>query len=262
MPKANDYPSNKFIKLMFIGASGAGKTGALTPLLADGYTLRIIDLDGGLDALINHTKEVDPKYLDQIEFQTFRDRLKMTSQGTKVDGPPRAYANALAALEKWPDDNSDPSKWGPKTILVIDSLTNLSKAAFNWAKAVDPMNKDPRRWYKTAQDLIDDLLANITSTAFETNVIVISHVELTDMKDGTVKGYPSAIGQALGPKIARNFNTLLLSETVGQGKNVKRKIKTAPTAMIDAKNPAPMRIEAEYEIHDGLSKIFKKLLAE
>jgi hypothetical protein len=153
----------------------------------------------------------------------------------------------------------DPSQWGADTICVIDSLTNLGRAAFGWAKAIDPMNKDPRRWYKTAQDLIDDFLSNITGPAFATNVIVISHVELTEMKDGTIKGFPSAVGQALGPKIGRNFNTLLLAETIGQGKNVKRKIKTVPTATIDVKNPAPMKIEAEYDVADGLSLIFKKL---
>jgi hypothetical protein len=259
MPKATDYPSAEFVKVMFIGASGAGKTGALAPLLRDGYTLKFLDMDNGLDALINIARDMGPKYLEQIEFQTFRDKLKMTAQGTKTDGPPRAYANAMAALEKWPDDQSNPAEWGPKTILVIDSLTNLGRAAFLWAKAIDPANKDPRRWYKTAQDLLDDLLANVTSEGFRTNVIVISHIELTDMKDGSVKGFPSAIGQALGPKIARNFNTLLLSETVGQGKNVKRKIKTVPTALIDAKNPASTRIDAEYNIEDGMSLIFKKL---
>ena len=244
---------------MFIGASGAGKTGALTPLVKDGYKLRIIDMDGGLDALINHVKAECPDKLSSIQYQSFRDKLKMSAQGPKPDGPPRAYANALRCLEQWPDDESDPATWGEDTICVIDSLTNMGRAAFQWAKALDPMNKDPRRWYKTAQDLIDDLLANLTSPSFNTNVIVISHIEMTETKDGMIKGYPSAVGKALGPKIARNFNTLLLSETSGSGKNVKRKIKTFPTAMIDVKNPAPMRIEAEYDIADGMSKIFREL---
>lgn len=261
MPSAADYSSSAFIKLIFIGSSGAGKTGALTSLVKDGYKLRIVDMDGGLDALINHVKDECPDKLGNIQYQTFRDKLKMTAQGTKVDGAPRAYANALTTLERWPDDNSDPAEWGADTILVIDSLTNMGRAAMLWAKAIDPANKDPRRWYKTAQDLIDDLLSNVTSPSFKTNVIVISHVELTEAKDGQIKGYPSAIGQALGPKIGRNFNTLLLSETVGQGKNVKRKIKTVPTATIDVKNPAPMKIDAEYDISDGLSLIFKKLKA-
>ena len=259
MPSASNYSSDSFIKILYIGASGAGKTGALTPLVRDGYKLRIIDLDRGLDALINHVAEIDRKLLDNIEYVSYRDKYKAAANGTKVDGPPRAYRDTLSALEKWPEDGSDPAEWGHDTILVIDSLTNLGIAAFNWCKAIDPSNRDPRRWFKNAQDLLDELLMNITSEHFRTNVIVISHIELTEQKDGTIKGFPSAIGKALGPKVGRNFNSLLLAETVGSGKNVKRRIKTVPTALIDVKNPAPMKIDAEYGIEDGLSIIFKKL---
>lgn len=259
MPSAEDHKASDYIKLLFIGNSGAGKTGALTPLVEAGYTLKIIDLDSGLDALINHVKAIDSKLLSRIEYQTFRDRMKMTATGPQVAGSPKAYVNTLTALEKWPDDQSDPAKWGEKTILVIDSLTNLGRAAFLWAKAANPASKDPRQWYKTAQDLVEDLIANVTSDGFETNVIVISHVEMVQTNEGTIKGFVSSIGKALGPKIPRFFNTLLLSETSGSGKNVKRKIKTYPTALIDLKNPAPMRIEAEYPIETGLADIFKQL---
>jgi len=256
-----DHKSSDFVKLIFIGHSGAGKTGALTPLVEAGYELRIIDLDSGLDALVNHVSEVNPKLLSSVEFESFRDRVKMTASGPAVIGSPKAYVQTLNALEKWPADGSDPAKWGARRVLVIDSLTNLGRAAFQWAKAANPTSKDPRQWYKTAQDLLEDLIANVTSDAFETNVIIISHIELIET-NGTYKGFASSIGKALGPKIPRFFNTMLLSETVGSGKNVKRRIKTLPTGLIDLKNPAPMKIEAEYDISDGLIKIFNILKAE
>jgi hypothetical protein len=258
MATLSDHKSSEFVKVLFIGNSGAGKTGALTPLVKAGYELRIIDLDSGLDALVNHVSEIDPKLLSTVQFESFRDRMKMTAAGPAVIGSPKAYVQTLNALEKWPTDGSDPAKWGPKKVLVIDSLTNLGRAAFQWARAANPMSKDPRQWYKSAQDLIEDLIANVTSDAFETNVIIISHVEMVEA-NGTVKGFASSIGKALGPKIPRFFNTMLLSETSGSGKNVKRKIKTLPTGLIDLKNPAPMKIEAEYEISDGLEQIFKIL---
>jgi hypothetical protein len=258
MPTLTDHQSSEYRKLILIGNSGAGKTGALTSLVQAGFNLRIIDLDSGLDALVNHIKLVDPALLAKIQFQTFRDKMKMTPTGTRVVGAPRAYANTLETLEKWPDDGSDPAEWGKDTVLVIDSLTNLGRAAFLWAKAVNPSTKDPRQWYKTAQDLIEDLLANVTSDEFKTNVIVISHIELTD-QNGLIKGYASAIGKALGPKLARFFNTLIISEPKGQGKTIKRMIKTFPTALIDAKNPVPAKMEAEYPIETGLADIFKVL---
>lgn len=261
MTSAADHKTSAFVKLLFIGNSGAGKTGALTSLVTAGYQLRIIDLDAGLDALFNHVAAVDPTLLKTIQYQTFRDKLKMTSIGTQVAGSPKAYVNTLSALEKWPDDDSDPAKWGEKVVFVLDSLTHLGRAAFLWAKAANPASKDPRQWYKTAQDLIQDLLANITSDSFETNVVVISHVDMVTMNDNTVRGFASSIGKALGPKIPSFFNTLLLSETSGSGKTVKRRIKTYPTSMIDLKNPAPMRIEAEYPIETGLADLFRLLKA-
>lgn len=258
MPSASTYSSSPFVKLLLIGNSGAGKTGALASLVEAGYSLKIIDMDSGLDALINHVAVIDPKLLSKIDYQSFRDRMKATSQGTKTDGPPKAYVKALQALESWPDDNSDPATWGPDTILVLDSLTNAGRAAFLWAKAMNPSSKDPRQWYKAAQDLIEDMIANLTSDSFATNVIVISHIDLVETQIG-IKGYASSIGKALGPKLPRFFNTMILSEVTGSGEKVRRRLKTVPTAFLDLKNPAPMRIESEYDIKDGMAKIVASL---
>ena len=259
MPSATEHKSSEFVKLLFIGNSGSGKTGALTSLVKSGYQLRIIDLDSGLDALINHVKDECADKLSAIQFQTFRDQMKMGPQGPKLKGAPSTYMSTLTALERWPDDQSDPAEWGPDTILVLDSLTNAGRAAFQWARATNPASKDPRQWYKAAQDLIEDLIANLTSDSFATNVIVISHIEMTETSSGMTKGYASSIGKALGPKLPRFFNTMILSELTGSGKNVKRRLKTFPTSMIDLKNPAPMRIEAEYPIETGMADIFRLL---
>ena len=258
MTSAADYQKSTYVKLLFLGNSGAGKTGALTSLVQAGYKLKIIDLDNGLDALIHHVEAIDPKLLSQIEYVSYRDQMKMTAMGPKVVGTPKAYVNVCAALEKWPDDGSDPATWGKDTFLILDSLTNAGRASFQWARAMNAASKDPRQWYKTAQDLIADLVANLTSESFATNVIVITHVDMYE-SNGLIKGIASSIGKALGPKLPRFFNTMILSETTGTGKNVKRKLKTAPTAMLDLKNPAPMKIDAEYDIEDGLAKIVEKL---
>lgn len=259
MPSAADHVKSEFVKLLFIGASGSGKTGALAPLVKAGYDLRIVDLDKGLDALIAHCQH-EGLDLSKIQYQSFRDRIKMTQQGPKVDGAPKAYVQAMQALEQW-DDGSNPAEWGKDKILVLDSLTNAGRAAFLWAKAMDPANKDPRRWYNNAQSIIEDLIANLTSDSFCTNVIVISHIELVTSEAGLTKGYASSIGKALGPKLPRFFNTMLLSEPKGFGESVKRTIKTLPTSMIDLKNPAPFKIKKEYPIETGLAEIFKELLS-
>ena len=260
MPSASDHVKDDFVKFLFIGASGAGKTGALTSLVKAGYELRIIDLDGGLDSLIAHCRHENLD-LSKIQYQSFRDKIKMTNQGPKVDGAPKAYVQAMQALERWPDDESDPASWGAEKILVLDSLTNAGRAAFQWARAMNPTTKDPRQWYSAAQAIIEDLIANLTSESFGTNVIVISHIELVTSEAGITKGYASSIGKALGPKLPRFFNTMILSEPKGFGESVKRTIKTLPTSMIDLKNPAPFKIKKEYGIENGLAEIFAELKA-
>ena len=257
MASATDYEKDEFVKFLLIGDSGSGKTGALTSLVRAGYNLRIVDMDAGLIPLIQFCKH-EQLDLSKIQYQTFRDPVKMTSAGPKVKGAPQAYIKAMSALERWPDDDSDPAEWGADTILVFDSLTNAGRAAFQWARAMNPSSKDPRQWYHAAQQIIEDLIANLTSGDFKTNVIVISHIEFSEVQ-GLSKGYVSAIGKALGPKLPRFFNTMLLCDKKVQGTKTSRMIKTVPTSVLDLKNPAPFKIQAEYPIETGLADIFKAI---
>lgn len=257
MPSAAEYTSSRFHKLLLIGNSGAGKTGALTSLVEAGYRVRILDLDQGLDALINHVKAKNPALLSQIDYMSFRDQVKMGPAGPMVVNP-KALTKSLSALDKW-EDGSEPRQWGDKTVFVLDSLTMLGRHALAWAKHANPSFKDPRLWYGPAQGVIEDTIANLTSEDFQCNVIVISHIDLREQKDGTVKGFAMAVGEALGPKIPIYFNTVVLSEPTGTGMNVKRKLKTLPTTVLDLKNPAPMKMLAEYPIETGLADIFKAL---
>ena len=59
MPALGQHQSSDIVKMLFIGPSGAGKTGALASLASAGYNLRILDMDNGLDVLANVLN--DPK---------------------------------------------------------------------------------------------------------------------------------------------------------------------------------------------------------
>ena len=258
MPALSERPSSSLVKIMLIGHSGSGKTGALTSLARAGYRIRVLDLDNGLDSLVNHVRAEEPAALERIDYMSFRDKFKVTAAGPTVQGAPRAFVNAVGALDKW-EDGTSPAEWGAETILVIDSLTNLGRAAFWWAKAQNPGAKEPRQWYFAAQSAIEDVIATATAESFATNLIIMSHIDLVEQRDGTVQGFASSIGKALGPKIPRYFNTLAAIETKGQGANVQRIIRTMPTALLTLKNPAPMKVSAEYPIATGLADLFAKL---
>lgn len=258
MPPLTDHSTSDFVKMMLIGHSGAGKTGALTSLAKAGYRIRVLDLDNGLDALVHHIKAECPEALKRIDYMSFRDSWKVGPAGPQVVGAPKAFVNAVKALDKW-EDGSVPSEWGGESILVIDSLTNLGRAAFAWAQQMNPTAKEPRQWYGAAQNALENVISTATGEDFRTNLIVMSHIDLITMPDGTTQGFATSIGKALGPKIPRYFNTLVALEAKGSGANVKRVLRTLPTGLLTLKNPAPMKVEAEYSISTGLAQLFEKL---
>lgn len=253
MPNLKDHQSAQFTKLLLIGESGSGKTGSLASLVGAGYKLRILDMDNGLDTLVSVVKRSFPDKLANVEFETIRDKYKTTPAGPLIDGVPNAFTRALGLLDKWGPLGS-PSSWGSDTICVLDSFTFFSDAAFNWASALNPTAKDKRQIYYAAQSAVENVLALLTGESFKTNVIVISHIRYTDMPDGSKRGYPTAVGSALGPTIPAYFNSTALCQSQAGG---KRTIKTVSNAMIDLKNPAAFKMLPELPIETALATFFK-----
>ena len=266
MPTLDQHQSNQFTKMIILGDPGTGKTGGLTSLVKADYWLGIEDYDNGLEPLKQYILHECPDKIDNVEFRSLRDKRKATPAGMMVDGPATAFPEGLRMLDRWKYGDVDlgpPSEWGPDRIFVLDSLTHCGRAAYDWAEQLMPRSKsgliDPRAIYFRAQDAIMALLANLTSEYFRTNVIVITHVNYVDNEDGTRKGYPNAVGSAISPKIGSFFNSIALCTTKPGGRRV---IQTAPTAMIDLKNPAPFAMLPEYPISTGLADFFAVLRNE
>ena len=258
MPSLTEHHAGQFVKLLFIGDSGTGKTGALTSLVKDGYNLKILDLDNGLDALRQWVGHECPDQMANVDFETLRDEMRVGPMGPTVRA--KTYIAALKLMETWTDD-STPSDSTETDIFVVDSLTSLGKAAMEWAKASNPSAKDPRQWYFAAQQSLENVIAMLTSAEFKSNVIIISHINYKELEEGVHKGYPSAVGSAMGPTVPKYFNTMVQAEIRGSGKNASRKIRTLPSSVIDLKNPSPFKLEGEYDLGDGLAEIFKELKA-
>lgn len=258
MPKLSDHQSNEFVKVLLTGDSGSGKSGALASLVGSGYKLRILDMDNGLDPLKTFILKDYPHLIDNVEYRTLRDPRKTTGAGVVIDGKPSAWINMMKMLDNWKYDDVDlgkPSDFGPDCIVVLDSLTFASDAAFDWAQSMNPSAKDPRQWFYTAQQQVESFLAAVSSDAFRANVIVSSHVRYTQSEDGRNKGYPNAIGSALGPTIPRYFNHWAQCEN----KAGKRTIRTAATNMFDLKNTKPFEMKNDYDISTGLADFFAVL---
>lgn len=267
MPSLSQHQSNEFTKLLVEGDSGSGKSGALASLVKAGYKLRILDWDNGLEPLKQFVMRDSPDKLDNVEFVSLRDERKAGPEGPTVTKP-TAFMKGIKLLDRWKYKNDDgtetdlgvPAEWGSDCILVVDSLTFMSDAAFDFREPLAPKSRDGkydmRAVYGDAQSAIENVLALLTSESFRTNVIVISHIKYVDNPDGTKKGYPTAVGSALSPVIPRYFNSVALCQTSPGG---NRTIQTQATAMIDLKNPKPFAMAKSYPIETGLADFFAVL---
>lgn len=267
MTNLTNHQSNKYTKMILIGDSKSGKTGALASLVCAGYKLRILDYDNGLDPLKTFVEKNCPTLLKTVEYRTLRDKVKSTPLGTVIDGSPKAFVDGIKMLDKWKYKDGEeeidlgpPSEWGPECILVIDSLTFMSEAAFNFREPLAVRGKDGRydnrMVYFDAQKAIMAVLSLLSSDSFRTNVIVISHIRYVENEEGRRKGYPTAIGEAISTRIPQYFNTMALFET-GQGG--KRTLKTVSTAIIDLANPKPFDAAPAYSIETGMAEFFAVL---
>jgi AAA domain len=262
MPSLADHQSNNLTKLLLIGDAKTGKTGSLVSLVKTGYHLRILDFDNLLDSLKYQVLRECPDMLGNVEYRTLRDRYKQTPLGPALDGRAQAFVNAMKMLDKWSYDDVDlgtPAEWGSDCILVIDSLSRMCDAAydfhFNIARPGKSGEIDGRAIYGAAQDAVEMVLSNLTSDTFKTNVIIIAHIAYQDQPDGTKKGFPQGVGQKLSPKIPQYFSSVVLYTNVRD----KRTIKTNSTALVDLANPKPFEMSPELPIETGLATFFQTL---
>jgi hypothetical protein len=289
MAKLESFSQTAPIKLLFIGDSGAGKTGALASLATAGYNLRIIDVDKGVPILANYLSDpnsqyfkTDPKAISRVSFVQVSDTMQNIN-GLLVPKKVEGWVKATKLLINWVDGDENLGaiqSWGPQDILVIDSLSGLSKLALhyhlflNGALGKARTQNEARRDMGAAQNYIRDLLDLLYDDNVKCNVIVISHVTGVTEAGGAPKvedgkfdqlpiGYPSAIGRALSPQISRWFNNMLVAHRIMQGNKAVHRIFTKPQIangmLIGAKSSAPLKVKDEYPIETGLAEFFKDL---
>lgn len=272
MPKASEHQSQTATKMLVIGDSGAGKTGALYSLVEAGYKFIISDFDNGLDFLFAMVKRENPKLLDNIIYETFTDKMRAVGGKVLPYGAPTAFTSSMNAMTKWEFGKKGTDEyynlgnigdWDEKTIFVVDSLTFCSMAAMRMTLAINGRTGKPP-WqsdYGDAQGLIESMLALLYSTSVKCNVIVLSHITtIGNEADGTMHRYPMSIGKALSPKIGSYFNTMVSVKNKGVGSSAKRVIRTVSEGILELKVPLPPGlIDIDLPINTGMATLFREL---
>lgn len=259
MPSLADLHSTRVIKALCVGESGTGKTGALASLARAGYNLWLLDYDNGYEVLLDLLKD-DAPAMSRVQVALLRDTITMDRGVPKVKGPPHAYKDAGKTLAEW-----NAQDFGPQDIIVLDTLTTFSDAAFNEALALSSrLNQRPQLqdygWMAESVKLFIELL---TSPDLACHVIVNTHVKFfsgDDESQVAARGLPNARGQQISQTVSRYFNSVLLFRSTGSGPATKRVITTQPRGVVEVKTSAPSSAKPEYPISSGLADLFRDIL--
>ena len=275
----------RVVRLMLVGHPGSGKTGALACLVKAGFKLRIMDFDGNLDPLVRF---VPKEFWPNIDVVQLVDTIRGGQKSHEIVGIPTAFSSAFSLMDHWKHttpggkvvDLGNPRKdWGRDTIMFLDGLTMMGRAAFRRTCAM--MNRNAfntrRQDWGTAMADQEAFLEKLRGVRNKFHVICSAHLKMIGPKgeekadtDLTIelkekaaevvptRLYPGALGRELPPNIGGLFPTLLLVESDCKGSKAKRVIRTQPREELDIKVPA-LDVPATLPIEDGLLTIFEKL---
>lgn len=271
MPSILDHHSSATTKLLLVGDSGSGKTGALASLASAGYNVRIADLDNGVDVLrdLLTSGRYAADAAKRVHFVTITDPLK-NSGGRLIPSKASVWQRLTSLLGDWKDPaeasaNFGPvTTWTPQDVLVIDSLTLASDAALAYILSLNGrLGSQPHQSdWGLAQTLVESLLKMLYDESVKCNVVINCHVKPIGGDNEAQRFYPNTLGQALPPKVGRYFNTILLAQTSGRGTGVSRKIFTQSQGTVELKTTAPTRMPQSFPLETGLADYFALVRGE
>lgn len=278
MPTFENFAAAQSTRLLFIGDSGAGKTGALASLAAAGWQLRVLDLDKGVEILEDYmknqtavniysqakpglwTKEQADSRIKRLSYVTITEKSGI--KGGQFMPKAKAWQQMNNQLDKWLDGEVDfggIASWPSNVILVVDGLSRVCDFAMNFQLSMNArLGQTPQQsdWF-LAQGLVERFVKMLTSDDVKCHLILICHIAFIDTDAGPSKGFPQTLGKALSPKIAQSFNHVLMARSTGSGLNAKREILTSTHGLIELKNTAPLRVKASYPLDTGLAEYFR-----
>lgn len=270
MPSGLEHPAYAaadkpgIFKGLVVGESGVGKSGMLASLLDDGYKIRILDFDAGVDPIIGYARKKEN--LGNLDYVTLRDEFQISGSYLKVSRAP-AFQHAMQLLmgkQEW-EQFGAVETWGPDCILVMDTLGSASKSSFNMVLQANGIVRPSgerggpeQSHYGTAQDNVERILLNLTNPDLvPCHVIVNAHWTYQETGGGLVKPYPETIGKALNPTVGRKFNNQF-SVSIKAG---NREIHVKKDGMIACKSSKPLKKES-YGLETGMSEIFREIVGK
>lgn len=285
-----DLLSGEGKKLLLVGDSGAGKTGAKAALIAVGYKLFGIDVDKGsdiLEGLLRSDKYPYKAYMEKNSITPFYSyvpfdipiglvEISMPKGKVIIPGPTSADAfnQIYNQLQNWKSaegqSHGNISTWKPDCVLDIDTISTLGLMAKTYSQVLNnhpgALADDFGRDSGAAQELTSSLIKILVSSSVKCNVIVTAHVtrvdttahipvspvqRLQEKKSVDARGYPFVVSRAFSTQVGKYFN----NQFIAREEYGKRTISTVPIDNISAKS-AVVDLESSYPITTGLLELF------
>jgi hypothetical protein len=277
----NDPKEPPSVKLLLVGDTGSGKTGATMALAAAGYNVRVLDYDSGLRIVEGFIRNPDSPYrrpnallwpqapteselLARYRFETLTDgRKNINGRLIPRVGPGgNAWQRGAKLLDNWTteDDKFGPvASWTQQEVLVVDTLSFAAKRAGEFVQVMNNRLGQPLQIqdYMGAQQLIESMLGLLYDDGIKCHVVVNCHIRYIEQEGAPRRGFPETIGRALNDQIGRYFNSVLQAKTKGFGATAKHVITTVGDSVVELKTPAPLSVKKEYDLGTGLAEYFR-----
>ena len=246
MATFDKHSVSSIAKMLIVGDSGAGKTASIASLIKAGYNVAVMDFDNGLDILASL---VSPDEVNRLHYITFEDDPKGMSAWQRFN---------KICIEGWKDGDEDLGKitsWDPSWVLVIDTLTFMSKASMR--QVLKDANKTPDTQpslpdYGEAMRRIDTKIQWLCSSLVKCNVVMFTHLKAVENEDtGRVRYYPSTIGTALSQSLGTYFNNVMRIGTRKTKEGDEKFLRTISDNQMDLKTAAPKFFSSEIPLDLG-----------
>ena len=233
--KLSQRVANKSHRVLVFGPPKSGKT-ELVGKLATRFNLLYFDLENGVDTLL----KLPPEAQDRVEvfslpdtrdFPVAIETMLKVIRGNKVKFCHTHGKVNCALCAKNPDaiwNEVELNSLGPDTIVVIDSITQLTNSAIaHITKGTDELYKLQTDDWGNLGKLLDIFLSHVQQASF--NVVCISHETEVEMQDGKQKLVPTAGTRNFSRNTAKYFDEVIYCE-------VKNKTHVAGSSTTYANN--------------------------
>lgn len=224
MPNLLDAKVSKTQRVLVFGGPKTGKT-ELVSKLAEHYNLLWFDLENGWATLLKLPQEhqsriqliaipdtkVYPIAIETMLKVITGQRVSICEAHGKVNCP-------LCKKDNKPADEVCLNDLQDNTIVVVDSLTQLSNSAMNHlTKNEDDTYKPEWTDYRNQGQLLDKFLSQIQQARF--NVVCVTHEAEVEMEDGRKKLVPVAGTTNFSRNTAKYFDHVVYCEVKNRKHN-------------------------------------------